>query len=623
MKPTITLAVLLLGLSSVYGQDISNVSIEEVTIETNRIETTYEDLNSTVFVYTREQIQSLPVQSLNEVLTYIAGVDMQQRGPFGVQSDVSLRGGTFEQTLILVNGIKMSDPQTGHHNLNLPVDLDQIERIEVLKSSASRIYGINALAGAINIVTKVPNEPTFKAGIIAGDDFQQGANDRANLNFGADFGFSYNVKKYRAYWYYGHDRSSGYRPNTDYSQHRAFYQGEILNDNSQTTVMGSFLNNSFGANSFYAFPFDTTSWERVNTALVSIQHKHKVKKWTLKPQVYWRFNSDNYLLRRDDPEFFENNHETNVLGGEFHTTWQNKLGYLGLGLDLREEWIRSSNLGDHERFNFGLFAEHRFVNIADILDINVGLYFNYNSAVGVRVYPGADVGLKLTEGLKIFADVGTGLRLPSYTDLYYNGPANIGNPDLDPEEALSYEFGLKLNTPTLIGNASFFSRRTESTIDWVKDSLTAPWQPQNFEEVLNSGIDLSLMLVNPKAATYKGGITSIGIQYTYISAALKGNTETISRYALSQLKHQLVMNLDYKLFGVFYHSFKVRYTERLEQEGYWLLDTRFAIKTKGTTFFFDITNLLDKDYVESGMVPMPGRWFRFGANFNLAVGKGK
>jgi iron complex outermembrane receptor protein len=621
VKPSLLLFLFLTTFFGVYSQDDYNIKISEVTIQSNRIETTYDDLNSTVFVFTRQQIEQMPVQSLNEVLGYIAGVDMQQRGPFGVQSDVSLRGGTFEQTLILVNGIKMSDPQTGHHNLNLPIDLDQVERIEVMKGSASRIYGINALTGAINIITKVPKEPVLKAGVIAGSDLRQGAGDQSHLNFGADLGIAYGKGSYKAYTYVGHDRSSGYQPNTDYAQYKAFYQGEITGVNRQTSLMASYLNNSFGANSFYAFPFDTGSWERVNTALVSAQHKQIINRWTLTPRIYWRNNTDDYLLRRDDPSFFKNEHSTNVLGAEFHTAWSNKIGALGLGLDIRQEWIRSNNLGDHERFNFGLFAEHRFVSIADIIDLNAGIYLNYNSEVGVRVYPGMDVGIRLTEGLKLFAEVGTGLRQPTYTDLYYNGPSNIGNPNLEPEEALSYELGFKLASGIITANASFFSRRTTGLIDWVRDSLTAPWQPQNFEEVIVSGVDLGFQVHNPRVNYYKGGISTLGIQYTYLDPSLKGDDAVISRYSLNQLEHQFITHLDYKFAHFVYHSIKVRFIDRLENESYWLLDTRLAFKKENVSVFFDIHNLLNTQYIESGMVTMPGRWYRVGLNFDIDLGR--
>ena len=107
-----------------------------------------------VTVLSREEIQAAPVQSINDLLKYTVGVDVRQRGPIGAQTDVSIRGGTSEQITILLNGINICDPQTGHNAFDFPCDISDIERIEVLEGPAGRVYGTSSLLGAINIVTK-------------------------------------------------------------------------------------------------------------------------------------------------------------------------------------------------------------------------------------------------------------------------------------------------------------------------------------------------------------------------------------------------------------------------------------------------------------------------------------
>ena len=121
-----------------------------------------------VSVIPREEIEYAPVTSIQELLEYVAGVDVRQRGAEGVQADISIRGGTFDQTLILLNGVNITDPQTGHHNLNLPVSINQIERIEILEGPAARVYGPNAFSGAINIVTRQPDKTSWKLAIEGG-----------------------------------------------------------------------------------------------------------------------------------------------------------------------------------------------------------------------------------------------------------------------------------------------------------------------------------------------------------------------------------------------------------------------------------------------------------------------
>jgi iron complex outermembrane receptor protein len=139
-------------------KDTTIIELSDVIITENRMQTPFSESARSMYVITKSQLASLPVQSVAEALTYVPGVDIRQRGPMGIQTDIGIRGGTFDQTLILINGVKVSDPQTGHHSFNLPLNLDNIERIEVLKGQGARIYGQNAFNGAINIITKVPEK---------------------------------------------------------------------------------------------------------------------------------------------------------------------------------------------------------------------------------------------------------------------------------------------------------------------------------------------------------------------------------------------------------------------------------------------------------------------------------
>ncbi|MCK4631428.1 MAG: TonB-dependent receptor, partial [Bacteroidales bacterium] len=116
---------------------IDTVEIKEIVVSGQRSPSIHSELNRVVTVIRKEQIRNAPVQSLQEILEYAVNIDVRQRGNFGVQADISIRGGSFEQTLILLNGIKINDPQTGHHNLNIPIDINSIERIEILEGPGS------------------------------------------------------------------------------------------------------------------------------------------------------------------------------------------------------------------------------------------------------------------------------------------------------------------------------------------------------------------------------------------------------------------------------------------------------------------------------------------------------
>ena len=215
--------------------------IEEIVIQENRLQLPVSDASHTINIISRQQIQNSPARSVAEVLQNVAGIDIRQRGVHGVQSDVSIRGGTFDQALILINGIKMADPQTGHHAMNIPLDLDNIERIEVLKGPAARVFGANAFSGAINIVTKTPNKTFSKINIEAGQNGLGGI--AASTSFGND--------KYKQFFSASRNFSQGYRHNTDYSISNYFYQSEFKINNSQSlNFLGSFTDREFGANRF-------------------------------------------------------------------------------------------------------------------------------------------------------------------------------------------------------------------------------------------------------------------------------------------------------------------------------------------------------------------------------------
>ena len=195
--------------------DTTVTKLDEVIIAENRIQLPYSEQSRSISLVQNEEIKNSPAISTADLLHYVGGVDVRTRGANGIQSDIGIRGGTFEQTLILVNGIKLNDPQTGHHSMNLPINLQQIERIEVLKGPSARTFGQNAFAGAINLVTKEPEKSYATLGLQGGDFKLWGVNASGGLITGKNshqVAFSYNA-------------SDGYKHNTDYSLLNAFYEG--------------------------------------------------------------------------------------------------------------------------------------------------------------------------------------------------------------------------------------------------------------------------------------------------------------------------------------------------------------------------------------------------------------
>ena len=154
-KILIIVLVFNLSLNSSFAQIEKEIELEKVEIISSpRIEIPYLDNSINIVTISKEQIENSTATNISELLQQVAGLDIRRRGAEGMQADLYIRGGSFDQTLLLIDGIKVEDPQTGHHTMNMTLPLEVIEKIEIIKGSAARMYGQNAFTGAVNIITK-------------------------------------------------------------------------------------------------------------------------------------------------------------------------------------------------------------------------------------------------------------------------------------------------------------------------------------------------------------------------------------------------------------------------------------------------------------------------------------
>lgn len=590
-------------------------SLDSVTIRENRITEPYSRQNRNIEIMDARQIKALPVKTVNELLSYVAGVDLRQRGPVGTQSDVSIDGSTFDQVLVLINGVKMSDPQTGHHILNVPIPLSAIDHIEVVRGPAARTYGVNALAGAINIVTKTPVNNEVFAQAYAGSNFTQDtATGETYSGWGAQASAALAGKNQSHILSVAHDEGNGYRYNTAYSTYRLFYQNRTtINDKNSIEAMGGYINNDFGANGFYAAPADAEATEKVQTALGSIKYNYQpTDKITISPSVSYRYNNDDYIFIRQKPAVYHNIHETNVLTGELQSTVRLKKGTIGAGVEYRNEDINSTNLGKRFRNNLGIYAEYKHY-FSDKLNAGAGVYANKNSDYDWELFPGIDAGYVFATNWKLFANATSGQRLPTYTDLYYKGPVNIGNAQLRPEYAHYAEGGLQYSKANLFARAAYFYRRTTDFIDWVRTLPADPWQPQNFQTVNTQGITLLTHYQLAKSSNYD---VALNANYTYLNPVIDAPTTELSKYAIEALRHQATIKVTSVLWKHLQVNAAYRYLYRINANDYTLVDLRLGYTVKNILIYADVNNLLNTQYKEVGAVPMPGRWFTLGARFN-------
>lgn len=598
--------------------------LREVIISENRLQTPFNKNVRNIQIITKQEIEQLPVKSINEVLSFIGGVDVRQRGPFGAQADISIDGGSFEQTLILLNGIKVSDPQTAHHSMNIPVSLENVERIEILKGPAARIYGINALTGAVNIVTTKPEQSTVSAHAYAGSSFEgKEENDGEGLYWGGGLQVSGNLafNTHQHVVSISKDKYNGQRYNSSTENTKIFYQGRLqIDERNALDLTAGYLYNEFGANGFYAAPGDRESYEIVETKLVGVSSSHQISdRFSLRPRLSYRYNADDYRYFRHDLNTARSQHHTDVLSAEVNSIWNTSIGDIGFGLESRSEEIGSTNIGDHHRYNHGVYAEFKTERIKNMI-WNVGSYLNYNTQYGWQVFPGVDVGYLFHPGWKLAFNIGSSQRIPSFTDLYLDQRSatggNIGNPHLESENAWQYEFALHYKKSNLELQTGYFYRDISGFIDRIRESTDEPYQPFNFGNNKMQGFNFRASQAVPIHARSRFQYT---LSYNYLTPVSTVRSEGMdSKYSLESLKHQLALRTTYTQNQLSV-SFNNRLLKREQKAAYLITDLRIGYDLPKITFYTDITNLFNQHYVESAAVPMPRRWFALGARYRLAL----
>jgi vitamin B12 transporter len=604
MKPLLIAVIFLLtGLPLAAQQDTTRL-LNEVPVYANRIQTGFNETSAHVMVIHAAQLQHTPVISVADALHYYAGIDVRQRGANGVQADAGIRGSTFDQVLILINGIKISDMQTGHHSMNLPIDMDNVERIEILKGPAARVFGQNAFAGAINIITKNPEETFVKLQAVAGENGLGGGRLSASLY---ENGVGHYLSASR-------DFSDGYKYNTNYVISNYFYQAGWRGKAGSYSLLAGLTDRSFGANGFYASTAYQDQYESVQTSLTALSLQTNPRAHIrVDHRLYWRRNLDDYIFNKNNPSAYRNLHTNNTLGYEVNASFNSKAGITGVGVDVNHLKLTSNNLGDHNRTVASVFLEHRFELLNDKIDITPGVQLNYYSDFGTNLFPGVDIGFMLTSKLKTYVSSGYTYRVPSYTDLYYSDPANVGNPDLQPEYAVSYEAGLKvLNVAGLTAQASYFVRNGNRIIDWTKENDADPWRPDNLIGVDMHGVDINISYAFPGIDF----LHRLEAGYTYIEAE-KQQDAAFSRYALEHLNHQVVGSLMLKFGKQVFAGYYFRFVDRAGMDDYMLSDLRLNWSNASWMVFADVTNIFNQTYQETNLVVMPGRWAKLGVSYTI------
>ncbi len=577
--------------------------IENIEFQGKFISTPYKSANQNISVISRNDIVNSPAKSIDEILQQVSGMDIRRRGANGVQSDITFRGSSFEQVLLLLNGIRMNDSQTGHNNMNIPVDLDDVEKIEIIKGPAARRFGQNAYAGVINIITKPTPGKRVKISAEGGDygTYRLGVNAQVGNEK-----FSNSLQA-------NSSSSQGYMYNTDYEIRNVLYQGKMNIKNGDLRLQAGFSEKKFGANGFYSSSKATEQYEEMQASIVSLAHQQTFGKLKLNSNIYWRRGQDMYLFNRQKPEIYRNMHIGNNVGGEVNSSYQWALGTTGVGVELRKELLVSSNLGNPNRFVSQVFFEHHFSLFDKKLNISPGISWANYAKEGNFFYPGLDVGYNFTVNSKVYGNIAKVHRIPTFTELYYVSPTEVGNPDLIPENAISSEVGYQYQNNKILAKVSGFLRNSDNSIDWVKnDPSGTVWYARNVGAIKTKGIEAELNYTITNALRYTIG-------YTYLDSKYQKSDEYVSRYILDNLRHQLISKLETKFLNGFTNELVYRYNERVSQGSYHLLDEKLSYGKKDYSVYVLVNNLTNTKYTEAFGVKMPQRWFHIGFSYTINI----
>jgi iron complex outermembrane receptor protein len=599
----LTLIALLATTYSFSQEDQKQEILDSIMITSSRIDLPFSKNSRTITVITSEDIKKSTATNAADLLQNITGIDVRRRGIDGMQSDIYIRGGHFNQTLILIDGIKTEDPQTGHHTMNMMIPLEAIERIEIIKGPAARIFGQNAFLGAINIVTK----NHINDNIIL--DTKTGSYDRAFFGVTA----ATNLKKSSYQIHFSNNSSKGYRDNTDFKNQNYFIKSSIKTKNQPVQILATLAERKFGANNFYTNSPSFNEYEETETSLVGISSKFVKNNVVIKPKIYWKRNQDMFLLKREDPNFSRNFNISNKVGAEVNTSYTSKIGITGFGIDIAKVSLSSNNLGDQNRTMFNTFLEHRFAFANDKLDITPGVSLNYFSDFDFHAFPGLDIGYRFNNQLKIYGNAGYSYRIPTYTELYINIPNFLsGNNTLNPEKALSEEIGLTYTVNNIQMSSAFFIRVSKDLIDYVKLTENSPlFVAQNIRKITTTGFEISTSYnfkINNQSQNIKLG-------YTFLEDNFHNTSVFASRYLInSSIKHHFTANLNLNLFKLFQPSISYKYVER-PTNSYSIIDAKISAQIKPFTVFILANNIFNTSYTENNFVPMPKGNILFGLNY--------
>lgn len=565
-----------------------------------------------------DALDRLPGRSVPELLQLVPSVVTGQRQQYGVQSDLTVRGSSFEQVQVLLDGLDLSDPQSGHHLMNLPLGQHDIARLEVLPGHGSALYGSGAFGGTVNVIPRRP------AGRNGGELGVLGGGQGTFSGWGSlDLGGSSTAFRASAEMF----RTDGYTiVRDDGTELAGANDAEVASGtlgftqatgSGEASVFAGYADREFGATGFYA---PVASWERTRTLFTAARWNTRVADGlTLEPRVFFRRHTDHFVLYRDDPDRYTNDHVTRKVAGELRGIASLTEGLdLAVGAEAVYEDIDSQGvrggvsgpaLGDHLRRRVSFSAE--LDRRGDRLGWQLGGRVDKQTALDAHLSGTAAASWKLEETWTARGSVGNVYRVPTFTDLYYEDPYSRGDPNLRPETGWTWDVGVERDLEAWRWRATWFTRHEDDLIDWVLTDNGVTWQATNIAEGKVTGLETTVGWRHGR-----GHALDLGWALTEKETTLPAGNE--ARYALLAPRNQLTAAGTAALPLALSATVTGRYLSRTggpdDFRHAFVLDARLDWRhAAGWHATLTGTNLLDRRYMEVPGVPMPGTLFTLGA----------
>ncbi len=628
---------LLISLEELRSQETAH-QLDPITLTASLAPEKASRTGRNVFVIKGEKFSQLPVHSIDECLRYLPGVEIQSRGPLGAQSDIVLRGGTFQQVLVILDGVRINDPNTGHFSGYIPIVPSEIERVEILKGASSAIYGSEAVGGVIHIITKTFALKKGKANSVFSAQVTGGEYNLFSLNAG---GYFSNGTTALSAGILSNNTTGQPQRGTNgfvYAHTASFSLAHYFNERFELKMRYSYDDRKFGAQNFYTNFISDTAKERVSTFWNQLGLVYHANRHKLGFNIGYKNLEDEYQYNSVG---LPNKSTSKMLQAMLTEEWKiQPRTTIITGVQFISKRIMSNDRGRHHVNQAAVFS---VVNqqFGENFFASPALRLEWNERTGLELIPQVNLSYRM-DHLQLRASAGKTIRDADFTERFNNynkvfvSGGRIGNPDLSPEHSVSYEAGADyFVNDNLKISGTFFQRYHTRLIDYVTTAFadmprkvnlspTGTYAlAKNIAKVNTTGLETDIQWMKDIDKEHSISATAGLVWLLSSSSAL-----TPSFYISSHARFLANFNLLYRI-NKFRLAINGIYKKRDEQIAsvtiakvsphYFMMNVKAEslIWADKLTVFIEADNVFDSNYADLLGAQMPGRWLMGGIKISL------